>query len=540
MTVAKVLQPPEWIDSGAEIKNGLDLLGLRLPVQFIGGSLLDGITSVTPSIRYLALRAWLIRQYGQSGQPDSMELFSRFAARIESAVVLGNLLQDMSVGGLIGPDEAKKRIDAGSDQVEISALVVTPASTIYTGPSDQLNITRPRKDKVPGLVDVRGVPLAESVNKKLSLIPVVDHLLTHRDIERVPVEDLKELGAAMRIDQVPDDECELLLVALIPAQPLRGEHARIGTYAGLLTLASKLKARPSEYDFFETVCAGVHFEEPLLDHVADGWANYCVRDAIAITLEAVLAAVVGEISSDEDRGLFGIDRNAVVSALMERVGEHDSALQDLELLDRGESITQLRFREFEDRMRSRILSDDGGKSGFCRWSGKLIEPLLYKRALKSGAGALSLGLVAWLMASIRVGGAVAKNAEEGGKLSYQGWRRVGLLDVILPELDRFRRENRPVREVVSEFAYRAVQQHLQIAWSRLQVDLQRDVALLTAEGNKWFSRGKRFNAGRTKSRIPEALSWLHQLKLIDADGLTADGSLVLGRAMKVLAEGATP
>ena len=47
MPVAKSLKPPEWIRSGAEITGGLDLLGLRLPVQFIGGTLLDGVTTVT-------------------------------------------------------------------------------------------------------------------------------------------------------------------------------------------------------------------------------------------------------------------------------------------------------------------------------------------------------------------------------------------------------------------------------------------------------------------------------------------------------------
>ncbi len=43
MDIGKSLQPPDWIDSGAVITGGLDLLGLRLPVQFIGGMLLDEV-----------------------------------------------------------------------------------------------------------------------------------------------------------------------------------------------------------------------------------------------------------------------------------------------------------------------------------------------------------------------------------------------------------------------------------------------------------------------------------------------------------------
>jgi len=316
------------------------------------------------------------------------------------------------------------------------------------------------------------------------------------------------------------------------------ERARIGTYASLLALASKLKAQPSESNFFDTVCSADRFGEPLIDQVADGWATYCVRDAIAVTQESVLAAVMGEILGQPDGGLAGADRDAVIAALMERVEEHDSALRDLGIISSGESVTDLTFRGLEDRLRSRLSAAGGTTTGIARWPDKLIEPLLYRRALKSGAGALSLAVVAWIMAAIRVGDAVRENVVEYGGLSYQGWRRLGMRDVVLPELERLRRENRPLREVAAELAFRTVQQHLQITWSRLQVDLRRDVALLTAEGNKWFARGKGFVAGRTASRIQQALGWLSQLKLIDPKGITADGEVVLKRAYKVLAEGA--
>lgn len=123
MPIAATLQAPTWVNSGAEIASGLDLLGLRLPVQFIGGTLLDGVTTVTPSVRYLAFRAWLIHRYGQSGQPDRWQDFTNFAARIESALVLGNLTQDRNIGGLIGTDQALARLDANTPRVAISALV---------------------------------------------------------------------------------------------------------------------------------------------------------------------------------------------------------------------------------------------------------------------------------------------------------------------------------------------------------------------------------------------------------------------------------
>ncbi|MGB9577812.1 MAG: hypothetical protein ACPL3S_00930 [Halothiobacillaceae bacterium] len=536
MPVAKSLQPPEWIRSGAEITGGLDLLGLRLPVQFIGGTLLDGVTTMTPSVRYLAFRAWLVHRYGQTGQADDWQTYTDFAARIESALVLGNLTQDRTISGLIGADQALVRLDAGTPQVEISPLVKSPASTIYTGPSDQLGLSKTRDNLVPALVDTRGLPLALAVQQRLARIPLLERLVSEPNLTQAALDDLRELGEVARIDQIPDDERELLLAAIVPAKPLPKERARVGTYAALLALAAKKKARPTEGDLFDAACSMNRFDEPLLDQIAVGWTFYSVRDAIAVTQEAVLAAVMGEIMASTEGGLAGVAREQVVRALMERVEEHDAALRDLGLLSAAESVTSLSFRDLQRRIDARISTDSVISQGVKRWPDTLVEPLLYRRALKSGAGALSLAVVAWMLAAARVADAVRENHPQSGSLSYQGWRRMGLRDVILPELERFHREDRPLREVAAELAYRTVQQHLQITWSRLQVDLRRDVALLTAEGNQWFSRGKSFAAGRTASRIQQALGWLSQLKLIDAGGITADGDVVLKRAFAVMAE----
>ncbi len=539
MPIATTIQAPTWVSSGAVITGGLDLLGLRLPVQFIGGTLLDGVTTVTPSVRYLAFRAWLIHRYGQSGQPDSWQNFTDFAARIESALVLGNLTQDRSIGGLIGADQALVRLDANTPRVAISALVKSPASTIYAGPSDQLGITRSRVDAVPALIAERGVPLATALDRTLSRVPLIEHLLSKHDLADASIDDLRELGAVARIDQIPDDERELLIAAIVPAKPLASERARIGTYAALLALAAQLKARPTESDLFDAACSMARFGEPILDRVADGWTGYCVRDAIAVTQEAVMAAVMDEIMASSDSGLTGVDRDVIVAGLMERVEEHDSSLRDLGLLNSGESTTTLAFRDLQSRIDELLAVGSVQSHGVNRWPHTLTEPVLYRRALRSGAGALTLAVVAWLVAARRVGEGVRENSQEHSNLSYQGWRRMGMRDVILPELERLYREDRSLREVAAELAYRSVQQHLQITWSRLQVDLRRDVALLTAEGNKWFSRGKGFSGGRTASRLQQALGWLTQLQLIDDGGITADGDMVLRRSLALLAEGAS-
>ena len=140
MAIAKTIEAPTWIDSGSQLTDGLDLLGLRLPVQTIGGLLLDGVTTVTPSVRYIAIRAWLIYRYGESHFPDSWRQFTDFASYAESALVLGTLIENRAMNGLIGADEGVIRLDSQTSQIDISSLVKTPAATVYAGPSYQLRV----------------------------------------------------------------------------------------------------------------------------------------------------------------------------------------------------------------------------------------------------------------------------------------------------------------------------------------------------------------------------------------------------------------
>lgn len=535
--ISDAIDAPQWISSGAVIAGGLDLLGLRLPVQTIGGTLLDGITTVTPQVRYVAFRAWLIHRYGQTGLPDSWRSFTEFALRIESALVLGNLANDRRIGGLIGADEAVRRLDGDTPLVSISALVKSPAATIYAGPSDQLGVTRTRDDAVPALVIERGQPLAQLTERRLATVPLIRRLLEDPSITQASLDELREIGAVARIDQIPDDERDALLASIVPPNPRPNDRPRIATYTALLSLASVLKTCPSEQDLFEAACSKQRFGDPVLDRAADGWTTYCVRDAIAVTQESVLSAVMTEVTTHPDEGLTGVNGSTVIASLMERVDEHASGLQDLGLLALSESISDLSFRELQRRIDQSVGSSIEHRNGLSRWGSALSETMVYQLSWRVGAGALTLAVVAWILAALRVGRGVREGGQDFGNLSHQGWRRMGLREVILPELERFHRENLPLREVAAELAYRTVNQHLQIAWSRLQADPRRDVALLTTEGNTWYARGKGFGGGRTASRLAQAVGWLQQLRLIDAGGITPDGEVVRQDGLRILSTG---
>jgi hypothetical protein len=520
------------------MKDGLDLLGLRLPVQHIGAQLLDGITTVTPSVRYVAIRSWLAHRYMEAGLPDSWTDFTGFCSNFECALVLGNLLQDRSINGLIGPEEGLAMLAAGDSVVNLAPLVKTPAATIYTGASDQLGISWFRPGKMPGLTPGRGLRLAQAVDTIFSANPLVNDLLAVGTAKGARRDDIAALGQVGRIDQIPHLERECLLQAIVPSEAKsERELARVGTYAALLALAEEKKKIPTERELFDATCSLQGLPHQVLGRASDGWLRYCVRDALAVSQEAVMAAVISQLNADSEHGRYGVEADAVVLSLLERIDEQNAPLRALGLLEASHSVADMNLTQLMERVDALTRTGRLEQRGINRWLKTITEPVLYDRALTAGAGALSMAVVIWIVAVLRVSGGVREAISGFDALSYQGERRIGFREIVLPEMERLIQEDATVLHVAGELAFRTVRQHLQIAWSRLQIDTTRDVSLLSSESSKWISRGKNFKAGRTASRLQQAVGWMQQLQLINAAGITTDGQAVLKTALQTLSSG---
>ena len=68
------LPAPDWISFEAEKTEGLDLLGLRAPVQRIGNQLFNGVTTVTPKVRYLSVLVWIVWRYFRIAPAQQLEV----------------------------------------------------------------------------------------------------------------------------------------------------------------------------------------------------------------------------------------------------------------------------------------------------------------------------------------------------------------------------------------------------------------------------------------------------------------------------------
>jgi hypothetical protein len=104
---------PDRITFDANKTQGLDLLGLRAPVQAIGNELLNGLTSVTPKLRYLSVLSWVIWRYAEARLPDDWTAFREFAAAQEAVIVMAKVLRDRTTLNLVGVGKAGDLLDSG-------------------------------------------------------------------------------------------------------------------------------------------------------------------------------------------------------------------------------------------------------------------------------------------------------------------------------------------------------------------------------------------------------------------------------------------
>lgn len=198
MTIAP---SPSWVESGAELVSGLDLLGLRNPVQNLGLEVLTGITTITPTVRYVSLRAWIARRYALARLQDSWKAFREFAGRVEAAIAIGNLIADRQSSGLVGFEGAMPLLESNSDPLELKSLVKQLAVAIYAGPSEQLGISFASDSRVPGLTAERGIPLAEAVEEILGKTAFAKALLSNPRISVFKRSALEELGTKFAIQE---------------------------------------------------------------------------------------------------------------------------------------------------------------------------------------------------------------------------------------------------------------------------------------------------------------------------------------------------
>jgi hypothetical protein len=507
-------------------------------VQQIGNHLLNGLTSVTPKLRYLPFLAWIIWKYAEARRPDDSSAFQDFAAAQEAAVVMANLLNDLARGRstlrLIGVDKARSLLNSNTRSFPLKALADNIAFGIYASATLQLNLTFQKADtRLYGLSKERGLPLAQAFDRTIGSTRYAARLARRRLLDSASRTDIEELGRRICLDDLPAREKNILTDAILPPNPVDDtERRRMATFALLLWLAAKKKSLIGEGDLFGAARDPPRAIPHVFNVTLDGWLDYQIRDVLAVAHEAVMEAVMEEVDFSSARRRAPALASDVTAALLNAIEAHNGALREIGLLGKTESIRRVRFAEIFARLRSACQDRQTVGNGVRRWRGGLSEATICRLALAAGPGAAALLPVAWCLAAYRV---TPDNAEvtELRKVADVGdFFQIGLRAVVIPKLDEFIRTKRTYLAVMAELVTRTVQQHLRVAWQRFAAQGQ-DVSVLAADHETW-ARIKDFGAGRTETRLGVAIDWLRQLGLIGEEGVTREGQRVLDRALATL------
>lgn len=521
---------PEMVVSEAEQINGLDLLGLRSPAEAVANYLMNGVTTVTPNVGYLALRCWLILRYLELGGLKSWAAFYAFAAKAEAAIAYASVLLENETTGVVGRDKAYDAISSSDGVLALKQLTEELAVGIYAGTSQGLGLGGNSGD-VPSITRERGEPLGKSFASAIGKDSLLRSISVTEQEQPVSREELVEFGRGFNFLRPSSAELAGLINAIMPGVPReqgqRIELNRIASYCLFLHLARTLQRCPTESDIYATATqlhlTGVPEE---LHGICDGWLHFTVRDLLVLVHEAAVKGVLHQLQQapgDEKR----MPVNVVLSALVSE--EIDSSLSGLELtVNADQPISELC---------SAVQAALGEKiqvRGLLRWAGKLSETLIFeKRAWLRNTPGLGLLPVSWILAASRFQSASEQTSREFLIDREAGIYRIGVETVVLPEVKNWCKSMRSIREVTGWLVKRSVDQHLRIAWSRQCADPRRDVSLIRSDGDQWVYQND-FRPDRATSRIYQAVNWLRQLGQIDDAGITAQGSALLETGLATL------
>ena len=521
---------------------GLDLTGLRLPVQSIGNDLLNGITTITPSVRYVSFYSWIVLSYLSARRPDNWDVFRSFAEPVETAIAIGNILKNRQVTGVVGARGASRIVDEKTDPVPLTALVEQSVANNYFNPCQQLKFLLPPMLQVPGLSVERGEPLAQFIRGGVDKAQLGSRFSSGEVIAQATLADLQELGQVTYLADLTEQEASLLINGIIPVTPTgQDEVQRVGTYGCVLGVAEALGRIPTEDDLFKEALQIKRLLPTPLHGALNGWLRYLIRDAIAVGHEYLLQELIQNllILSNSRSSVLNSE---VVGRLLQDAQIHNEALDFYGLRRDGEDACEISFGELYSRIKKTTSGDRILEQGLHRWSGPLAELSLIKSIESSPARALALLPVIWCLAAIRVSSwpdPVSHPFE--GRIGI-GWNVIGVHDVVTPAVNKFIEERWRLDQVMSELALRTIDQHLRVSWSRMAVDISHDVALLTTEADRWQSRPdikhvQDYRAGRSASRLYQVVSWLQQLSLVDKSGLTVLGKTIYQRVQAALKTG---
>src|SRR5258708_3273935 len=365
---------PDWVSFEADETGGLDLLGLRAPVQVLGNALFDGVTTVTPRLRYMSVISWIVWRYAQARLPEERSSFFDFAAAQESAFVMANRSTSRSIIQLVGAEGADKELDTSKKRLDLKRLTKNIAFNIYVASSRQLNLTKQADSGLNKLSEQRGEALAKEFDKVIQGSAYGARLAKRPRIDKISRDELDELAGPLAVAAIPRGERDTLIDAVVPSKPIdAAEWRRLRNYALLLWLVQTKEASFGEGDVFY-VAQHPPGELPRCPApTVDGVLAYLVRDSLAVFHEAVFGAVMRQLDRDHAIRNAPALANEMGAAPVASAPQKGDALRHFRILKKGETVEGLSFRTVLERVQNLCSKSRTVTDGLARWEGRLSQ-----------------------------------------------------------------------------------------------------------------------------------------------------------------------
>lgn len=528
---------PEWVIDSSKPARGVDLLGLRIQAQRVSNDLLNGITTISPRIRYLSFRAWVIFKYFSLNLPDEWKSFIEFDSRMEAAFVIGNLQVNPNETQLAGNDKAGEKIAQNSDEITLERLVKQLAYQAYSGPSQQLLIdSDERNSGIPTLNEDRGNKLAEIINGLLINSTFINNLHTNSYKNTFSKEELEELGNILKIGNLDDKERDLLIDIVIPSNPQKTNRyddlPRIKSYCLLLWIAQSTQKMIDEDAIFKFVSNTSSELPEILQNTRLGWLTYLTSDMFSVVSEAALELIKDVINTDNELK-HPVNYNIVLNNIINNENLINNTFLDFKIISKNESYKDLGFNELYSRVQG-LLGILNNIKGINLWESEINELNIISLAKSKDFQIASLLPLSLLITHFRFKDVGFDTKNEIINEIKTGFNEPNYHDFIKTKINEWISNNTGLQEVIAYLLNYVIELHNRIVWSRLAFDTKRNTVIVLKDNDEWRTTENKFRGGRTQSRLKQAIGWLSELSLLDSHGITELGENVLRNRIELI------
>lgn len=499
---------PQWTELGQD--SGLDPLAMVRPTEALFQSLVPGISTITLRFRYFSFFAWMLEQYAERYGDTSKETFTRFQRRAEALYALIGVAGEYQ-NGLTGAIWASRAMATGEPVIEFATAADPDAETRYIkNKSGAYGAIYSTQMKSMGLVAIeaaqfhdldilteRGRALAQAFDS--SVASVSDLFLERVERGSVGRDELDALSP-FKPNMVSDGSREqsLLQSLLVGGSGEEGDEdiSRKLTMRQLLQLTElegrRISPEDAKWNWYLAGSGDGVADDTIEDRQVRLWRLYHTNDLLRLSYEGLLKCALDTL------------------AAMPRRKSSLSALADH--LSSSSEVFERRWIDFQNDV-SGDLAD--------------LPERAFADAIEAKGDPDTITDSVTLEASVSLLAVVIQRAKTIERLISEVLPPQGHFRSLNSELNFLETlEHLRVADVLKKvLSDRVIRRHLWVGARKFRTQKAYTYLAEVEEGR--LKHRSSFTASLSNPRLNEALTFLVDAGLLEADGITDDGRKVL-------------